>query len=152
HQRLDRPGPWTKDHRARLTLGRSDRPGARRGSPSRRMAVAGDPARDDAREPFGPERVPVPSRRSAPRGPGSTPSRAPAGDPRRSRAPRPDHRAGPSGRPLVGFYQDVDHVLARLRTAQEADKTLVFQMSGDILQGPEMIARLILGRDQQEED
>ena len=50
-----------------------------------------------------------------------------------------------SSRTSITFSRD-------LRLPQEIDEPLVLQVSGDILQGPQVVTGLILGRDQQEED
>ena len=55
-----------------------------------------------------------------------------------------------SQRVLVGILEHLVHILAGLGLAQEANEALVLQVSRNILQGSEMITRLVLGRYQQE--
>src|SRR5271166_2337489 len=63
---------------------------------------------------------------------------------------RPDGTV--SRRILVGFFEYVDDILPRVRLTQETHEALVLQVSRDILQSSEMISRLVLRRNQQEED
>src|SRR4051812_10103874 len=69
------------------------------------------------------------------------------------RGPPPGSGRGPrlAGR-VVGAFQQRPHLLAGLGLAEGLDEAVVAEAAGDVLQGPEVVAGAILGRDQQDED
>jgi hypothetical protein len=57
-----------------------------------------------------------------------------------------------SRRAPIGALQYVNHVISRPGLPQETHEPFVFQVPRNILQSSQVVARLILGRDQQEKD
>ena len=57
-----------------------------------------------------------------------------------------------SRRAPIGALQNINYVVSRPGLPQETHEPFVFQVPRNILQSSQVVARLILGRDQQEED
>ena len=57
-------------------------------------------------------------------------------------------KGGASVSALIGLVKDFNDLFAALRLPQKSDETFVLEVSRDVFEGPQMISRLIRGRNQ----